>query len=526
MSSPTRSTYSSSVSGKGIQPYNAAADLIERNLQNSRGHKVAVIDDRGSYTYSELAERVHRCGNALRYVGLEPGHKIVLWLPDSIDFTTALLGSIEAGIIPIPLSTASTVTEMMFFLTNSGANGAIVCETLSAGFLDAVKGTDWQGQLVLTGAGDGKHPSLDQLMTQCSSTTQVAPTTATDPCLWLYSSGSTGRPKGVVHLQRSMALTAELFGRGILGINEDDVVYSAARLSFAFGLGNALVFPMAVGATSILSEGRFVPQRAISLLRDKKPTIFCAVPSLFNALLAAPDMVKQGEHAMRLCLSAGEALPEPVGLAWRRQTGVDILDGIGSTEMLHIYLSNQPGAIKYGTTGRPVPGYSVRIVDESGAEVPVGEVGELQVSGPTAASYYWNAEEATRSTFQGEWVRTGDKFRQTAEGDFIFCGRTDDMLKIDGMWVSPLEVESVLLGHDSVLEAAIVNCPDQAGISRVKAFVVLKENTNDGPEMRRVLIEHTKGRLARHKCPQLVEFVQSLPKTPTGKLKRKSLRES
>ncbi len=520
-----RSASPSNSSGNETLPYNAASDLIERNLRSDRGRKVAVVDDRGSYTYSDLAERMHRCGNALRSIGITSGHKIILWLPDSIDFTTAFLGSIEAGIIPIPLSTLTNVTDMIFFLRNSGANGAVVAEPLLSKFLQAAGSSDWRGLVVVAGSANGRHLSLSQLMSQSSNAIDTVATKADDPCFWLYSSGSTGKPKGVVHRHRSMVLTAELFARGILGIKEDDVVYSAARLSFAFGLGNALVFPIAFGATAILSEGRFSPSKAISLLREQRPTIFCAVPSLFNSLLAVPDMVRSGDHAMRLCVSAGEALPESVGLAWRRQTGVDVLDGIGSTEMLHIYLSNRPGAVKYGTTGRPVPGYRVRLVGETGKEVALGEVGELQVSGPTAAACYWNEEAATRNTFQGEWVRTGDNFRQTPEGDFIFCGRADDMLKIDGMWVSPLEVESILLEHDSVLEAAIVNRPDTAGLSQVKAYVVVKENVNAGPELERVLIEYTKTRLARYKCPQSVEFLQSLPKTATGKLKRKVLRE-
>ncbi len=526
MPHPVPSEFPFNLSGEENLPYNAARDLIGRNLRSGRGNKVAVIDDDGSYTYSELAERVGKCGSSLRSVGIEPGHKVILWLPDSVDFTTAFLGSIQSGIIPIPLSTSSTVADMMYYLTNSEAQAAIVSDSLSASFAEAVDHTGWRGLTLLAEPGDGKYLSLADLMAQSSATTDNVTTKATDPCFWLYSSGSTGKPKGVVHLHKSMALTAVFFGQGVLGLNEQDLVYSAARLSFAYGLGNALVFPMAVGATTILSRARFAPQRVVNLLRERKPTIFCAVPSLFNSLLAAPDMLGRDDHALRLCVSAGEALPASVGLAWRDRTGVDVLDGIGSTEMLHIFVSNRPGSVKYGTTGVPVAGYRVRLVDESDMEVPAGEIGELQVSGPTAASHYWRDEEATRKTFHGDWVKTGDKFRHTPEGDLVYCGRTDDMLKIDGMWVSPLEVESALLTNDLVLEAAVVNCPDQSGISRVKAFIVLKDDSLAGPETQAILVEQAKAQLARHKCPQLVEFVPSLPKTATGKVRRKVLRDS
>jgi benzoate-CoA ligase len=314
--------------------------------------------------------------------------------------------------------------------------------------------------------------------------------------------------------------SAELFGQRVLGMTEADLVFSAAKLFFAYGLGNALTFPMSVGAASILFAGRPVPDQVNAILRERRPTIFCGVPTLFNSLLASGGLPRFGEHALRVCTSAGEALPEHVGRAWREHTGVDIVDGIGSTEMLHIFVSNRPGEVRYGVTGRAVPGYRVRLVDEQGADVPAGEVGEMQVSGPTAATGYWNNAEKTRATFLGEWVRTGDKFRQTPDGDFVYCGRRDEMLKVGGIWVSPMEVEAALTSHASVFEAAVVGARDESGLVKPMAFVVLKPGENGSAQLTEALQTFVKTRLAPYKYPRWIEFVDALPKTATGKIQR------
>ena len=502
------------------EPYNAAAHLIERNLESGRGGKVAFIDDRGTYTYAELAERVHRCANALRCEGLEAGQRVVLCLLDTIDFPTCFLGAIEAGIVPIPLNTLLTAEDYAFILANARPKAAIVSEARRAIFHEAARLAEWGGRVIVAEGGE-----LESLLAKSSTAVQVARTRPGDACFWLYSSGSTGEPKGVVHRHTSLARTAELFGEGVLSMSEADVVYSAAKLFFAYGLGNALTFPMWAGAASILFAARPVPDAVNAIIRERRPTIFCAVPTLFNSLLGSGALPRAGEHAMRLCTSAGEALPAHVGRAWRDHTGVDIIDGIGSTEMLHIFVSNRPGAVRYGVTGRAAPGYRVRLVDDQGADVAPGEIGEMHVSGPTAAACYWNNAEKTRETFLGDWVRTGDKFRQTEEGDFIYCGRRDEMLKVGGIWVSPMEVEGALMAHASVFEAAVVGAADENGLIKPMAFVVLKTGTHPSVALQDALQAFVKTRIAPYKYPRWIEFVEALPKTATGKIQRFLLKQ-
>jgi benzoate-CoA ligase len=503
--------------------YNAAADLIERNLVGRRAAKVAYIDERGKYTYAELAARVGRCANALRQAGLEPGHRVVLGLLDTIDFPTCFLGAVKAGIVPIPLSTLCTAADFAAILGDSRPQAAIVSQEILGVFTEATRLADWDGDIHICG-GEGKDNAWSAQMAAASPEGQTAATGPDDACFWLYSSGSTGKPKGVVHRQRSLLQTAELYGRDVLGITEQDVVFSAAKLFFAYGLGNALTFPMSVGAAAILCSGRPTPAAVNAILREYRPTIFFGVPTLFNALLASPDLPSKSEHALRFCVSAGEALPEKVGVAWRERMGVDIIDGIGSTELLHIFVSHRPGAMRYGTTGKVVPGYRVRLVDETGKEVPPGEIGEMHVSGPTAAAGYWNNSDKTRDTFLGEWVRTGDRFKQTPEGDFLHCGRIDDLLKVGGIYVSPLEVEAALLAHDAILEAAVVGAPDEMGLVKPKAFVVLRQGVAGSPALAGAIQQFVKARLAPYKYPRWIEMVEALPKTATGKIRRCALR--
>ena len=350
------------------------------------------------------------------------------------------------------------------------------------------------------------------------------PTTADDTCFWLYSSGSTGAPKGTVHVHSSPIQTAELYARPILGIEESDLVFSAAKLFFAYGLGNALTFPMAVGATVVLMAERPTPASVFARLRKHQPTIFYGVPTLYAALLASPELPDAGSDRLRRCVSAGEALPEHVGLRWREKVGADILDGIGSTEMLHIFLSNRPGEVRYGTTGKPVPGYDVRLTDEYGTAVAPGEQGELQISGPTNAALYWNNRDKTRATFQGPWTRSGDKYLQDADGYYVYAGRTDDMLKVSGMYVSPVEVEAALITHDAVLEAAVVAREDQDKLVKPMAYVVLKPGRGASAQLAAELQQHVKTRLAPFKYPRWIEFIDELPKTATGKIQRFKLR--
>ncbi|MCD6076106.1 MAG: putative benzoate-CoA ligase, partial [Ramlibacter sp.] len=338
---------------------------------------------------------------------------------------------------------------------------------------------------------------------------------------WLYSSGSTGTPKGTVHLHSHLIQTAELYGRAVLGMREDDIVFSATKLFFAYGLGNALTFPMSVGATTVLLPSRPTPTDVFSVLKKFRPTIFCGVPTLFAALLADAARPAKKEVALRVCTSAGEALPAEIGQRWTDTYGVEILDGIGSTEMLHIFLSNRPGKVRYGTTGQAVPGYELRIVGDDGRECGPGEIGELQINGPTAAVMYWNNRARTKATFAGEWTRSGDKYTRDADGYYTYGGRSDDMLKVGGIYVSPFEVEGCLMTHASVLEAAVIGIADQEGLVKPKAYVVLKTGQQATAEE---LQAHVKTRLAPYKYPRWIEFVPELPKTATGKIQRFKLR--
>ena len=341
---------------------------------------------------------------------------------------------------------------------------------------------------------------------------------------WLYSSGSTGMPKGVRHVHSSAMETARLYAQNVLGIREDDVVYSAAKLFFAYGLGNAMSFPMSVGATAVLLPDRPTPQAVFAVLRREQPTIYYGVPTLYAAMIADPACTKEnGSARLRMCVSAGEALPEHIGLEWKKRFGVDIYDGVGSTEMLHIFLGNYPGKIRYGTSGVPVPGYEARLIDDAGREVPEGEIGELSIRGPTAADGYWNQREKTRRTFAGEWTRTGDKYARDPDGFYRICGRTDDMFKVSGQWVSPYEVEAALITHPRVLEAAVVPKEDDDGLLKPKAYIVLKGDggTPGAEELR----EHVKAQVGMWKYPRWIEIVESLPKTATGKIQRFKLRD-
>jgi 4-hydroxybenzoate-CoA ligase/benzoate-CoA ligase len=369
----------------------------------------------------------------------------------------------------------------------------------------------------------GRGKQLDELLGAASPRLEPAPTTTDDVAFWLYSSGSTGTPKGAMHLQQDLAETARTYGEGVLKLRPDDVVFSAAKLFFAYGLGNGMTFPFAVGATVVLLDGRPTPDSVMRVLREERPTVFYGVPTLFAAILADPGNGRaSGSDRLRICVSAGEPLPKEIGQRWRERFGADILDGIGSTEMLHIFLSLREDDIRYGTTGKPVPGYELRVVDEGGREVPAGEIGELLVRGPSSAVAYWNQREKSLRTFQGAWTYTGDKYRRDEQGYYVYCGRSDDMIKASGQWVSPAEVESALVGHPAVLEAAVVAHADDQKLDKPKAFVVLKKGAAATAEE---LQRFVKERLAPYKYPRWIAFVEELPKTATGKIQRFKLRE-
>ncbi len=490
--------------------YNAAVDLVGRNLAAGRGGKTAYIDDSGSTTYAQLAERADRAANVLLSMGIKREERIAIAMLDSADWAALFLGAIKAGIVPVALNTLLTPKDYEYQLNDSRAKAVFVSDPLLKNF---------EGFDVVP------HSKLKDLLASASPKAEAAPTTRDDICFWLYSSGSTGAPKGTVHLHSHLILTANLYAVPVLGIRESDVVFSAAKLFFAYGLGNALTFPLAVGATTVLMAERPTPDAVFKRLTGKKPTIFYGVPTLYAALLASNAFPKKEQLSLRICTSAGEALPADIGRRWTERTGTELLDGIGSTEMLHIFLSNRPGDVRPGTTGKPVPGYELRLVDDQGNPVTKqGELGELQISGPTSAVMYWNQREKTKNTFQGPWTRSGDKYSVDKDGYYAYGGRSDDMLKVGGIYVSPVEVEAALITHEAVLEAAVVGAADDQKLIKPKAFVVLKQNYKGDEKLKAALQQHVKDKLAPYKYPRWIEFLGELPKTATGKIQRFKLR--
>ena len=507
--------------------YNAAEDLVGRNLAAGRGSKTAVIDDAGSYSYDELAARVNRFGNVLGALGIAPEQRVLLCVHDSIDFPTAFLGAIKAGVVPVAVNTLLTQSDYEYMLTDSRARVAVVSAPLYDTFAPLLGRVPTLERIVVAGGGatEPNTDALAALMDAASDEFRAAATTCDDACFWLYSSGSTGAPKGTVHVHSSLIQTYELYAKPVLGIREDDVVFSAAKLFFAYGLGNGLTFPLAAGATAVLMAERPTPASVSKRLREQRATIFYGVPTLYASMLASADCPTKDELAIRVCTSAGEALPEDIGRRWTERFGVEILDGIGSTEMLHIFLSNRPGEVRYGTTGKAVPGYELRLIDDQGQVIDgSNEPGELQISGPTSAAMYWNNRAKTRDTFQGPWTRSGDKYSRNADGYYIYAGRNDDMLKVSGIYVSPIEVESCLIEHEAVLEAAVVGHEDDDQLIKPKAFIVLKPGVRATPALADAIKAHVKAQLAPYKYPRWMEFVDELPKTATGKIQRFKLR--
>jgi benzoate-CoA ligase len=411
-------------------------------------------------------------------------------------------------------------------LRDSRARIALVSAPLFAAFEPLLDEVDTLERIIVASAPADQADSLAALTVNESDSCEIADTVADEPCFWLYSSGSTGAPKGTVHVHSSLILTAELYARPTLGIDENDVVFSAAKLFFAYGLGNGLSFPMSVGATTILMAERPTPVSVCERLRKFQPTIFYGVPTLFAALLSSDEMPGSDEVSLRLCVSAGEALPAELSKRWKAHFEVEIYDGIGSTEMLHIFLSNGPKSLRYGTTGKPVPGYRVRLVDDEGNPITEpNETGELQICGPTAATGYWGNRVKTRHTFIGEWTRSGDKYSMDDEGYYIYAGRSDDMLKVSGIYVSPIEVESTLVMHEAVLEAAVIGKEDKDKLVKPAAFIILKPGYEGDEQMAATLKDHVKSSLAPYKYPRWFRFVDDLPKTATGKIQRFKLRD-
>ncbi|WP_407178116.1 benzoate-CoA ligase family protein [Bradyrhizobium sp. STM 3562] len=518
-------TSSGSSSSDSNGSYNAVSFLLDRNIEQGRGNKLAYTDTVSELTYGELQRQTRKLANLLRRLSVRREERVAMIMLDTIDFPIVFLGALRAGVVPVPLNTLLTAEQYAYVLADCRARVLFVSEALYPVVKDIVGRMPDLEHVVVSGNNAFGHKKLSEELARESDSFATVATHADEPAFWLYSSGSTGSPKGVRHLHANLEATASTYAKQVLGIREDDVCLSAAKLFFAYGLGNALTFPLSVGATTVLNPERPTPALMFKLMNKYNPTIFYGVPTLFAAMLH-DDSLKDERcgSRLRVCTSAGEALPESVGNAWRARFNVDILDGVGSTELLHIFLSNAPGDIKYGSSGRPVPGYKVRLVNEAGEDVADGEVGEMLVHAPSAGEGYWNQRHKSRSTFEGYWTRTGDKYIRDAEGRYTFCGRSDDMFKVSGIWVSPFEVESALITHPAVLEAAVVPEADPEGLLKPKAFIVLRADAARD-RLDEVLKEHVKQKIGAWKYPRWIEVVESLPKTATGKIQRFKLRE-
>jgi 4-hydroxybenzoate-CoA ligase len=507
--------------------YNAAVDFIDRNVAEGRGNKAAFVDASRAISYAQLHDAVARVGPALARFGVERENRIAIILYDSIEFPILFWGAIRAGIIPVLMNTLLTEDQYHYLLADSRAKMAFVSAPLLPVVQRAAADVPTLRQIVVIGDGPQSLPRFDALLAAEREPAAITPTCADEVAYWLYSSGTTGMPKGVMHVHSSPMAMARLAGQSRIGMREDDVIFSAAKLFFAYGIGTSIC-SLSVGATSVLYPDRPTPKTMFEVLRQHQPTMFFAVPTLYGSMLAEAECTPEiGSKRLRLCFSAGEPLPPHLGIAWRERFGLDIVNGVGSSELGHLFLTNLPDAVEYGTSGVPVPGYDMRLVNGSGADVADDEIGELLVRGPSTAAGYWNQRERTRRTFEGEWTRTGDKYVRRPDGVYSYCGRTDDMFKVGGIWVSPFEVEAALASHPDVLEAAVVPAEDSKGLLKPKAFVVLKGNPGEGAgrSLYEGLKAHVKRTVGPWKYPRWIEFVDTLPKTATGKIQRFKLRE-
>ncbi len=505
--------------------FNYADWLLE--LNRDRGEKLAYIDDRGTLSYADLDVRVRKLAQALLDAGIRREERVLLLMHDCNEWPVAFLGAIYAGIVPVAVNTLLTADDYVYMLRHSRARAALVSNALLGPLREAMNSAPSNISSVFVAAADGQlqagEQDLEAVLRQSAPLAEAADTSADDIGFWLYSSGSTGNPKGTVHTQANPYWTSRNYGQGVMGITEHDICFSAAKLFFAYGLGNALSFPLSVGATSVLLAGRPTPDLIYQRLMEHQPTIFFGAPTGYVAMLAAADIPPREKLGLRLAVSAGEALPAELAQRFTDQFGVNVIDGIGSTEMLHIYISNRPGAVRYGSSGTPVPGYDIELRGDDGEVVADGEIGDLYVKGPSAALMYWNNRDKSLDTFQGEWTKSGDKYVRNEDGSYTCSGRSDDMLKVSGMYVSPFEVEATLAQHPAVLESAVIGKLDDEGLIKSKAFVVLGEGQQAGEDELKAFV---KERLAPYKYPRYIEFVEELPKTATGKIQRFRLRAS
>ncbi len=510
--------------------FNAATAFLDRNITEGRGSKVAVYSEGVTYTYAQIAELANRVGTGLLNLGIDLEQRVALLLLDSPQFPAAFFGTIKIGSVIVPMNTALRPDDYIYLLNDCRARALFVHASIWQTIQHIRPQLKYLRHIIVVGITEPETATLhdfEKFVSKASSSLQAAETHKDDSALWLYSSGSTGFPKGCVHLQHDMLYCTEYYAKPVLGIHENDIAFSAAKLYFAYGLGDGLYFPFGVGASTVLYPGRPLAEDMFKVVEQYRPTIFFGVPTLYGSMLALPDVEKRFDFSsVRICVSAGEALPADILRRWEQTFGVQILDGIGSTEILHIFISNRAGELRPGSTGKLVPGYQAKITDEVGQVVEQGSIGNLLIAGDSITSQYWNKHEKTKNTINGQWIATGDKYYQDADGYYWYCGRSDDMLKVGGQWVSPVEVENTLIAHPAVLEAAVVGAIDEEKLIKPKAYVVLREEYVPSEALSDELKTFVKEKLALFKYPRTIKFLPALPKTATGKIQRFLLRET
>ena len=505
---------------------NATTTFVDDNVAAGRGDNTAILCGDQTVTYQQLLDNVNRMGNALLGLGVRMEQRVAILMPDNPECVYAFFGAIKIGAIAIPMNTILMAKDYEYLLNDSRAHVLVVHSSLLGHIMEIRGKLKYLEHIVVSGDNHDAPLDMAALLADASTELEPADTSKDDTAFWLYSSGTTGFPKGAIHLHHDMIVEADLYARDTIGLVESDVSFSLAKLFFAYGLGNGLYFPLRMGATTVLLPGRPTPQAVYDVIDRYQPTVFYGVPTSYAALIhLAENEGRTSVGRLRMCISAGEPLPKPLYDKWLNLFGVEILDGIGSTEILHIFISNRPGRVKPGSTGEIVPGYEARIVDEDGNDVPVGAEGTLFIKGDSIANGYWNKHEQTKQTFCGEWINTHDKFRKDEDGYYWYAGRTDDMIKVSGQAVWPADVESILLGHPAVLESGVVGVPDAEGLLKPRAYVVLKDSHPGSDEMVRELQTFVKKNTAPHKYPRSIIFVEDLPKTATGKIQRYKLRQ-
>jgi len=505
--------------------FNIADFILKERGKKSKENPIVIYYGDEKITYNKLEEMTNKAGNALLDIGVRREDRVLLLLLDTPEFYYSFLGAIKIGAVPIPTNTMLKPQDYEFLLNDSRAAAIIVSEQLVDMVYQMLPLLPYLKSFIVAGKAKGEQLSFDEIVNKASDKLEAVESHKDDPCFWLYSSGSTGTPKGTVHLQHDIYHCGETYGKKILKLTEKDITFSAARLFFAYGLGNNFYFPIFAGASAVLNPERPVPEKMFQIIDKYKVTVFFGVPTLYAAMLQVKEVGKKYDlSSLRLCISAGEALPPEILKNWKEKFGVEICDGIGSTEMLHIFISNIEGDIMPGSSGKPVPGYNIKIVDDEGNPVKKGEIGNMLASGDSAAAYYWKSHEKTKNTFQGKWVVSGDKYYQDENGYYFYCGRADDMLKVGGIWVSPVEVENTVITHPSVLECAVVGAADKDNLIKPKAFVVLKEGIEPSDKLIKEIQLFVKEKIAPYKYPRWIEFIKELPKTPTGKIQRFKLR--